>query len=72
MVPQQSDGRVVVNAATQRWDVPIDEAVRPRDMGNGVVPVERMGGPVELLTLTLESASASEAAARDPVESSRS
>ena len=62
VVPDASEWTVVVNAATQRWGVPIDAAVRARDVGSGTVPVERTDAPVELLTLTLEPVSASEVA----------
>lgn len=62
VVPGASEWSIVVNGATQRWGVPIDEAVRARDLGSGTVPVERTDAPVELLTLTLERVSGSEAA----------
>lgn len=61
VIPEESEWQIVVNAATRRWGVPIDDGVRARDIGNGVVPVERTDAPVELLTLTLERVSGSEA-----------
>ncbi len=52
-VPSEREWRIVVNAATQRWGIPIDDSVRARDVGAGTVPVERVEQTVEDLTLTL-------------------
>ncbi|MGH7576621.1 MAG: hypothetical protein ACREM1_16035 [Longimicrobiales bacterium] len=46
---------------TQRWGILIDDAVRSRDVGSGVVVVEQADPPVELLTLTLQRVSPAEA-----------
>lgn len=60
-IPGEEVWRIVVNGQTQRWGIPIDDAVRSRDVGSGVVVVERADAPVELLTLTLQRVSPAEA-----------
>ena len=52
-VPGEREWRIVVNAETQRWGIPLDAAVRARDVGSGTAPVERVDQTVEDLTLTL-------------------
>lgn len=52
-VPSEREWRIVVNAETQRWGIPINESVRARDVGSGTVPAERVDETVEDLTLTL-------------------
>ena len=52
-VPSEREWRIVVNAETQRWGIPINESVRARDVGSGTVPVERVEETIEDLTLTL-------------------
>ena len=52
-VPGEREWRIVVNAETQRWGIPLNESVRARDVGSGTVPVERVEETVEDLTLTL-------------------
>lgn len=34
-VPSEREWRIVVNAETQRWGIPINESVRARDVGSG-------------------------------------
>ena len=53
VVPEAKQWRVVVNGEAQRWGTPVDDTVRAKDVGSGVVPVERLDKPVETLTITL-------------------
>ena len=57
VVPSQHEWRIVVNAEPRRWGIPIDDSVRARDVGSGVVPVARMQDTVENLTITLRRTS---------------
>jgi hypothetical protein len=57
VIPGQSEWQVVVNGESQRWGIPINEAVRSRDVGSGTVPVEKTEEPIEMLTLTLRRTS---------------
>lgn len=52
-IPGREEWRIVVNAATRRWGIPIDDDVRAQDVGSGTVPVTRAVGVVELFTLGL-------------------
>lgn len=56
-IPGEEEWRIVINGQTQRWGIPIDDAVRGRDIGSGDVAVERTDAAVELLTLTLQRVS---------------
>ena len=60
-IPEAKEWRVVVNANAQRWGIPINDPVRAKDVGSGVVPVEHLDTPVEALTITLRSKSKSAA-----------
>lgn len=60
-VPGEEQWEIVVNSATERWGVPIDDDVRASDVGSTVVAVEPTDAPVEVLTLTLERTSPTEA-----------
>lgn len=53
-IPGETEWRVVVNRAIDRWGIPIDDAVRRQDVGAATVPVERLAQPVETLTLRFE------------------
>lgn len=53
-VPGEREWRIVVNREARRWGIPIEAAVRGNDVGSGVVPVERTGEVVELMTIHLE------------------
>lgn len=64
VVPEANQWRVVVNREAQRWGVPIDDDVRGKDVGSGVVPAERLPSPVEKLAITLRR-SANTAATMD-------
>ena len=57
VVPEAKQWRVVVNGEAQRWGTPVDDTVRTKDVGSGVVPVERLDNPVETLTITLRRSS---------------
>jgi hypothetical protein len=52
-IPEVKEWRVVVNGNAQRWGIPINDAVRAKDVGSGVVTVEHLDAPVESLTITL-------------------
>jgi hypothetical protein len=52
-VPTQNEWRVFVNSAVERWGVPIDDAVRAKDIGSGVARVEAADSPQEALRLQL-------------------
>ena len=60
-IPEAKEWRVVVNGNAQRWGIPINDAVRAKDVGSGVVPVEHLNAPVEAFTITLHSTSKSAA-----------
>ena len=60
-IPEAKQWRVVVNSDAQRWGIPINEAVRAKDVGSGVVPVQHLSAPVEAFTITLHSTSKSAA-----------
>src|SRR5436305_2094536 len=53
VIPEAKQWRIVVNRDAQRWGTPVDSAVREKDAGSAVVPVERLDKPVETLTITL-------------------
>ncbi|MCH7566041.1 MAG: DUF2911 domain-containing protein [Gemmatimonadetes bacterium] len=60
-VPEEGRWRIVVNGEARRWGVPIDEAVRTKDLGSGLVAIERLLESVEILTITLRRTSTSSA-----------
>jgi hypothetical protein len=53
-IPGETEWRLVVNRAVDRWGIPIDDAVRRQDVGAATVRVERLAQPVETLTLRFE------------------
>ena len=57
VIPAAAQWRVVVNSEAQRWGVPINDEVRAKDVGTGVVPAERVPSPVEKLAITLRRTS---------------
>ena len=57
VIPEAKQWRVAVNGEAQRWGTPVDDTVRAKDVGSGMVPVERMDKPVETLTITLRRTS---------------
>jgi len=54
VIPDAKQWQIVVNREAQRWGVPINDEVRTKDVGSGVVAVERLDRPVETLTITLQ------------------
>jgi hypothetical protein len=52
-IPDASEWRIVVNADAHRWGVPIDDAVRARDIGSAVLPSETTSNAEELLLIRL-------------------
>jgi len=57
VIAQEAEWRVYVNAATERWGVPISEEVRSADLGSFVAPVTALQEPVETLTTSWTSRS---------------
>ncbi len=53
-VPGEREWRIAVNGEPRRWGVPIDEGVRAKDVGSGIVSSMRLDSLVEQLTLRLE------------------
>ncbi|HKW09709.1 MAG TPA: DUF2911 domain-containing protein [Gemmatimonadaceae bacterium] len=60
-IPEAKQWRIVVNRDAQRWGVPINDTIRTKDLGSGVVPTEHLDAPVEALTITLRPKSSSAA-----------
>lgn len=60
-IPDATQWRIVVNRDAERWGIPINDYVRSKDVGSGTAPVERLGTPVEALTITLSPKSKSAA-----------
>lgn len=60
-IPEAKQWRIVVNREAQRWGVPINDAVRAKDVGSGIAPVEHIDAPVEALTITFTPKSRSAA-----------
>jgi hypothetical protein len=56
-IPAEKEWRIVVNSDAQRWGIPLDDAVRAKDVGSGTVAVEHVAKPVEALTITLRTTS---------------
>jgi hypothetical protein len=61
VVPGEQEWQVVVNGEPQRWGIPIDEAVRAKDIGSGTIKADSLEKPVETFTITLRSTSATAA-----------
>jgi len=57
VVASEREWEVHVNRAVDRWGIPIDAAVQAADVGKGSVPVEQVGPPVEVLTLSFTAPS---------------
>jgi len=60
-IPEKTQWRIVVNGEARRWGIPINDTVRAKDVGTGVVPVEHPSTPVEVLTIALRRTSKSAA-----------
>jgi hypothetical protein len=53
-IPSEKEWQIVVNSATQRWGVPIDAAVREKDVGSRALPVESTSSPEEQLRMSFD------------------
>jgi hypothetical protein len=53
-IPSEKEWEIVVNSATQRWGIPINAAVREKDVGSKAVPAESAPGPEDQLRMSLE------------------
>lgn len=53
-IPGRDEWEIVVNGATDRWGIPIDESVRQQDIGSVSSEAEQTGRMVEGLTLSFE------------------
>lgn len=53
-VPGEGWWRIVVNGEARRWGIPIDAAVRSKDVGWGEVAVEATEAPTEMLLMRLD------------------
>jgi hypothetical protein len=60
-IPGESEWEIVVNRAVERWGIPINDEIRAQDVGSGRARVETLSAPVDQLSLTLGSATASRA-----------
>jgi hypothetical protein len=60
-IASANEWKIFVNSATQRWGIPIDDAVRAKDVGSGTVRVETASAPEEALKLALASTGANAA-----------
>jgi Protein of unknown function (DUF2911) len=60
-IPESNQWRIAVNRDARRWGVPINDLIRSKDVGSGVVPAEHLDKPVDALTITLRSTSKSAA-----------
>lgn len=53
-IPGESEWTIVVNAAPERWGIPIDDDVRAQDVGSFPVQPESLEQPVERMTIRLD------------------
>lgn len=60
-VPGEDQWEIVVNGATGRWGIPIDESVRSEDIGTVTVSPSETGSMVDNLTLSFEPQGENEA-----------
>ena len=60
-IAAEKEWKIVVNSATQRWGIPVDDAIRAKDVGSGTVKVENADTAEEALKLHLASAGANAA-----------
>lgn len=56
-IPTAKEWQIVVNSEAKRWGIPIDAAVRGKDVGTGHVAAEHLATPVENLTISLKATS---------------
>ena len=53
-IPTEKEWQIVVNSGAQRWGVPINAAVREKDVGSGAVPAASTSSPEEQLRMSFE------------------
>jgi hypothetical protein len=53
-IPSEKEWQIVVNSATQRWGIPINAAVREKDVGSGSVPAASTSSSQDQLSMSLE------------------
>ena len=53
-IPSEKEWQVVVNAATQRWGIPINAALREKDVGSGAFPAESASSSEDQLRMSFE------------------
>lgn len=54
-IPDKTEWKIVVNSALQRWGIPINDAVRAKDVGTGTVRVETTEAPQDTMRIRLAS-----------------
>ena len=54
-VASENEWKIFVNSATERWGVPIDDAIKAKDVGSGPVRVETGDAAEEALRMRLTS-----------------
>jgi hypothetical protein len=53
-IPSEKEWQIVVNSATQRWGIPINPAVREKDVGTGTVPAGTASTSEDQMRLSFE------------------
>jgi hypothetical protein len=53
-IPAEKEWQIVVNSVTQRWGIPINAAVREKDVGTGSVPAESASSSEDQMRLSFE------------------
>jgi hypothetical protein len=53
-IPAEKEWQIVVNAATGRWGIPINAAVRAKDVGTGKVSAETASSSQDQMSLSFE------------------
>lgn len=53
-IPSEKEWQIVVNSVTQRWGIPINAAVREKDVGTGSVPAESASSSEDQMRISLE------------------
>lgn len=53
-IPSEKEWQIVVNSATQRWGIPINAAVREKDVSSGAVPAESASSSEDQLSMSFE------------------
>ena len=53
-IPSEKEWQIVVNSVTQRWGIPINAAVREKDVGSGAVPAESTSSSEDQLRISFE------------------